>query len=39
MLQEKVTKKEVTIVVLIKGVLSDSELADSLTLVKVSCRA
>ena len=39
MLQEKISEQEVTVVVGVEGILSDSELADALTLVKVCDRA
>jgi len=39
MLQEKISEQEVTIVVGVEGILSDGELADAFTLVKVCDRA
>jgi hypothetical protein len=38
-LQEKVTEKEVAIVVLVKWIFSNSELANSLSLMEISSRA
>jgi len=39
MLQEKISEQEVAIVVGVEGILSDGELADAFTLVKVRDRA
>jgi hypothetical protein len=36
MLQEKITEKEITIVVFIKWIFSDSELANSFSLMEIS---
>ena len=38
-LQKQIAEKEVTVVVLVQWVLSDSELANRLSLMEVSCWA